>query len=447
VLSFVLAGLLLVTFPSRQSPAPAPPDQKAHAAALLASIAAGDFAKVEAEFDDKMKAALPPGRLAGGWASLVLQAGAFQKCASEPRVVTIAGKTMVITACTFERSGVDVQFAFDADSRISGLAFRPAAPAGTPYVAPSYVTAAAYTDTETTVGSGEWVLPGTLSLPNGQGPFPAVVLVAGSGPNDRDETVGASKPFRDLAGGLATRGIAVLRYDKRTKVHGARLAGTPGFTVRQEVVDDVLEAVKVLRAHPKIDRARVYVAGHSLGAMLIPRIAAADPTLAGLIVMAGPARSLEQAVLEQTRYLALADGTISAAEQSQIDAAAALVAQVQALTAADATSTAPIFGAPASYWLDLRGYDPPAAARSIKAPMLVMQGGRDYQVTMAEFEKWKAALAGRADVTYHTYAALNHLFIAGSGKSLPAEYQVAGHVSELVVADIAAWILGSGAAR
>ena len=187
--------------------------------------------------------------------------------------------------------------------------------------------------------------------------------------------------------------------------------------MKQEVVDDVLEAVKVLRANPKVDRARVFVLGHSLGAMLVPRIGAADPSLAGLIVMAGPARSLEDAILEQTRYIAMADGTISPDEQSQIDAAAKLSARVKALTPDDAKSAAAIFGAPASYWLDLRGYDPPSAAKALTQPLLVLQGERDYQVTMAEFEKWKASLAGRP------HGDLPHLSVAeppvhAAGKSV-----------------------------
>ena len=280
-------------------------------------------------------------------------------------------------------------------------------------------------------------------MPAGTGSVPAVVLVHGSGPNDRDETVGVNKPFKDLAMGLASRSIAVLRYDKRTRVHGAKVAALTGFTVKEAVIDDVLEAVKFLRAQPRIDSTRVFVLGHSLGGMLIPRIGAADPTLAGLIVLAGAARPLEEAIVAQARYLAAADGTISPDEQQAIDTAAALAESVRALTPEDAKSGRMISGAPASYWLDLRGYDPPSAARQVKAPMLILQGERDYQVTPEEFAKWKAALGSRRDVTFHSYATLNHLFVVGGGPSLPAEYQVPGHVAEEVIRDIATWIIAS----
>jgi dienelactone hydrolase len=432
----VTAWLAFVTF--LQAP-PAQPDLKAHAAAVIAAMSAKDFSKVEAEFDDKMKAALPPGRLGAIWDALVMQAGAFKGCGADVRVRAIADKQMVITPCEFERAKLDVQLAFDAGSHISGLVFRPAASTA-PYSPPSYATPSSYAETEVTVGSGEWTLPGTLTLPAGAGPFPAVFLVHGSGPNDRDETLGPNKPFKDLALGLASRGIAVLRYDKRTKVYGAKMAGLAGMTVKEEAVDDAVAAATMLRSQPRIDPARVFVLGHSLGGMLVPRIAAADSKLAGAIVMAGAARPLERAILEQTTYLANADGTVTPDEQKAIDEAQTLVDAVAALTPANATGAKPLMNVPVSYWLDLKGYDPPAAAKGVTVPMLVLQGERDYQVTPAEFARWKDALGTRRDVAFHSYPALNHLFIAGAGRSLPAEYDQSSHVAEDVVNDIAAWI-------
>jgi dienelactone hydrolase len=277
-------------------------------------------------------------------------------------------------------------------------------------------------------------------MPAGDGPFPGVVLVHGSGPNDRDESIGPNRPFRDLAEGLASRGIAVLRYDKRTRAHANRIGGNRDFTVKDEVVDDAIAAAKMMRETRGVRGDRVFVLGHSLGAMLAPRIAAGDPALAGLVVMAGPARPLEQAIVEQTRYLAMLDGKISAEEQSTLDAAAKLAADVRALKPSDPPIVS-LVSAPSSYWIDLRGYDPPAAASRLKQAMLVLQGERDYQVTMDDFGAWQRALGARANVQLKSYPALNHLFIAGSGPSAPAEYNQAGHVDETVVRDIAAWIV------
>ena len=407
----------------------------------LEHVIAGEAAKVEEQFTDEMKAALPPGRLAAAWARVLFQTGALKGCDTEARVVEIADKQMVLRTCTFERGKVDIQFAFNAQGKIAGLNMRPSPAAEGAYSLPPYAKPSSYTESPIAIGSGEWALPGLLTLPAGDAPVPAVILVHGSGPGDRDATIGANKPFRDLALGLASQGVAVLRYDKRTKAHPQKLAGVQGFTVRQEVIEDVSEAVKALQAHPRIDRRRVFVLGHSLGGMLVPRIAAADRNIAGFIVMAGAARPLDEAMEAQARYVVSADGTITPDEQKALDTVLALVARVRALRPSDAADNRSVGGAPASYWLDLRNYDPPAAAKAVTAPMLILQGERDYQVTVKEFERWKAALGTRASVTFRSYPTLNHLFIAGTGPSLPDEYQIAGHVAADVIRDIATWVL------
>jgi dienelactone hydrolase len=442
----ILLGAPLVLATMLQAPVPAQrssPDVVPQARGILTALVAGDFATVEKQFTNDMKAALPAGALAAMWTKLLNQTGAYKGCGTDARVRRIDDKEMVITPCEFERMTIDIQFAFDRAGRVSGLVFRPSVRTAAGYTLPSYAKSSSFVEREVTFGSSEWALPATLTVPAGTGPWPGLVLVHGSGPHDRDETIGANKPFKDLATGLASRGIAVFRYDKRTMVHGAKVAALKNFTVRQEVIEDVLEAVTALRAQPLIDPKRVFVLGHSLGGMLIPRIATADPTIAGLIVLAGAARPLEEAIVAQTRYLTLADATISTEEQQAIDRATAIGDSVRALKTEEATTGRMISGAPASYWLDLRGYDPPSEAKRVKAPMLILHGERDYQVTAEEFARWKAALGSRRDVTVHSYPALNHLFIAGTGPSLPAEYQVPGHVAEEVIRDIATWIMTS----
>ncbi len=275
-------------------------------------------------------------------------------------------------------------------------------------------------------------------MPKGAGPFPAVILVHGSGPNDRDETIGPNKPFKDLAWGLASRGIAVLRYEKRTKQCPRQMVQSMAtLTVDDEVVNDVLAAAEYLRGVTGIDPERIFVLGHSLGGTMAPRIAARDPRLKGLILLAASNRNLADLMLEQNEYLASLDGTVTADEAQALDE---LRRQVERVKALDFKEGEVILGAARAYWADILAYDPVATAKSLPVPMLILQGERDYQVTMADFAAWKAGLGQRADVQFKSYPSLNHLFMAGSGQPNPAEYNVAGNVAREVVDDIAAWI-------
>ena len=292
------------------------------------------------------------------------------------------------------------------------------------------------------IGSDPWKLPGSLTVPSGEGPFPAVVLVHGSGPNDRDETLGPNKPFRDLAWGLSSKGIVVIRYEKRTKQYAAEMAKLANsITVKEEVLDDAAAAVAFLRARPEVDPERVFVLGHSLGALVAPRLARDEPGIAGLILLAAPTRPLEDVILAQVQYLAHLDGSVSAEEQAQIDSLKQQVARVKDPGLSDEVAATQLpLGIAAPYWLDLRDYHPEKVAASLTMPLLALQGARDYQVTTEDFEVWKAALEGRDKARLVLYPDLNHLFMTGQGMSTPTEYDQPGHVAAQVITDIGSWI-------
>lgn len=433
-LAALLAGVLLSNGGARAQE-PGMSDHKAAAQAFVALLAGGDYATAESRMDTTMRRLMPAARLAETWSAIQAQAGAFraQRGATVNRV---GGYEVVSVTCEFANASLDLQVAYNAAGEVGGLHIVPPA---TAWTAPSYVTASAFRTEDVAVGAGALALPGTLTIPAGSGPFPAVVLVHGSGPNDRDESVGGVKVFRDLAEGLSSRGIAVLRYEKRTRAHPASFA-TGHFTVNDETVDDAVAAAALLRGRKDINPARVFVLGHSLGGMMAPRIGQRDPKLSGLIILAGTTRPLEDVITEQTTYLAAAAGADSSQVKGQLDALRTGAAQVRALTPADSASPAHIMGAPVSYWLDLRGYRSAETAKSLRMPMLILQGERDYQVTMTDFAGWHAALDGKSGVVFRTYPPLNHLFVAGTGRSVPSEYSAPGHVAENVVADIAAWI-------
>jgi uncharacterized protein len=393
------------------------------------------FAAAVGRFNEKMTAALPADKLEQTWQALLGQAGPFLAVAGTRSEIKEVREIIYVT-CRFEKGSLDAKVVFDGEHRISGLWFVPIHASSPP---PPYAKKDTFGEQEIEIGAGPWQLPGTLTLPVASGPFPAVVLVHGSGPNDRDETIGPNKPFRDLAWGLASRGIAVIRYDKRTKVHAAKLAGIGDLTVKDEVIDDAIAAVALARSTPTIDPRRVFILGHSLGGYLAPRILGGDGTIAGAIILAGSTRPMEELIVEQMDYISQIDGTVSKEEAAKIDEIKADLAKLEAPSFSAASP--PVFGVPASYWIDLRTYDAVKAAKGLGRPMLILQGGRDYQVTRADFALWERGLKSRKNVALHLYPDLNHLFIAGTGKSTPEEYGTEGqHVASEVVDDIAEWV-------
>jgi dienelactone hydrolase len=429
--------LLLAALPSVVVCARAqePADLSARSRAFLSAIVADDLATATKDYDEAMKKALPEAKLRDIWKDLVAKAGAFKKLGSA-RISKVDKYDIVTVRCEFEKAAYDARVVFNADKQISGLFFSPASE----YKAPPYVNRAGFIESEVQVGSGAWALPATLTLPKGASPLPAVVLVHGSGPQDRDETIGPNKPFRDLAWGLAGKGVAVLRYEKRTKAH-AKLVSLKDLTVKEEVLDDALAAVDLLRKAQGIDPKKVFVLGHSLGAMAAPRLAELDPGIAGLILIAGPARPIAEVIVEQLDYVLpmeknLSDQDKAKSEKLKKDAARLANPKLSPEDFAGGT----LLGATFAYWESLRALHATETAAKIKQPMLILQGERDYQATMADFELWKKALSGRKNVEFKSYAKLNHLFMVGVGKAKPAEYDKEGHVAREVIDDIGAWV-------
>lgn len=400
----------------------------------------GDYFNAERDFDNTMAGALPQAKLQQTWETLIGQVGPFQSQLGMRRQ-NVQQYDVVFVTCKFEKDTLDIKVVLNSSGQIAGLYFVPPA-SKVQYVPPSYVQQGSFSESAVTVGDGEWALPGTLTLPVGKGPFPAVVLVHGSGPHDRDETIGPNMPFRDLAFGLASKGIAVLRYEKRTKEYGPKLLSVKdSLTVREETIDDAIAAVSQLQKTKGVNPKKIFLLGHSLGGMLIPRIGKLDKTIAGFIVMAGTSRPLEDVILEQMVYIFSLDTANAALKKNQLELIRKQVALVKdpALSRSTPSGDLPL-NVPAAYWLDLRDYHPAELAKGETRPMLFLQGERDYQVTMEDFQAWKKSLSGMTNVEFKSYPKLNHLFIEGKGKSTPDEYATAGHVSGAVIADIARWI-------
>ncbi len=421
------------------SPAAAALSAEARASLAVDLVLQEKYGDVIAMFSPPLRPMVTEEKLRAGLQPILRGSGSVRK-RLEPKTQTTGDQKVVVIPVEFEHATWEFVVSVDRTGGLGGLLARPGAGTSVPWNPPGYSKAGSFRTEEVTVGKGEWQLPGTLALPAGKGPFPALVLVHGSGPNDRDETIGPQKPFRDLAEGLASRGVAVLRYEKRTRYAAAKLTSVKNFTVQEETIDDAVAAAEFLRTRPEIDPTRVFVLGHSLGGYLIPRIGQQDPELAGLISLAGSTRPLEDIVVEQYTYLASLQGNSPEALKA-VDKAKAEAQQVKALASGSTLGGELPFHAPVSYWLDLKGYDPAAQARNLKQPMLILQGERDYQVTMTDFDRWKSALKARTDVTFRSFPALNHLFEAGVGKGTPGEYAAKpDHVAPEVIDEIAVWI-------
>jgi dienelactone hydrolase len=410
--------------------------------AVVQNMVKEQFAVIADGFDAKMKNALPAAKLKTAWQMLLVQAGAYQHITGA-RFITDKAYKIVFVTCQFERAALDVKIVFDAAGQVAGLLFLPAEPP-TAYTPPDYVKRDAFDEKEVLIGVEPWVLPGTLAIPKKSGTLPAVVLVHGSGPHDRDETIGPNKPFRDLAWGLASRGIIVLRYEKRTKAHAQQFTGEEKtkITVKEETIEDAQAAVGLLLKEEKVSKDRIFVLGHSLGGYLAPQIGALDKRIAGIIILAGSARPLEDLVLEQSEYL-LSLNSASANEEKLLMELRKQVAAVKSpdLTPATPAESLPL-NVPASYWLDLRAYNAPAQAAKLSCGILLLQGERDYQVTMKDYLLWETALSKCGNAKLKKYATLNHLFMEGNGRSTPAEYYaLPGHVSIAVIDDVANWLL------
>jgi dienelactone hydrolase len=420
-----------------------------------------------------MTAANPPGRLAGAWASVLKTEGSFQSIAGV-RAGKVQNFDVVLFTCKFEKSLVDVEIVYQTDGKIAQIHFGPHQQPQPPWTAPSYAQPSSFTEQPLNLVNGAFELPGTLTLPNGNGPYPAVVLLHDAGPHDEDETIGPNKPLKDLAWGLASHGIAVYRYMKRTAKYGEKSNADPAkLTVDDEVMSDARAAAGILAKQPKIDSSRIYIIGMGLGGYIAPRIATGDPQIAGIVAMAANTRPLEKELLSAVQYVAKEDADQAAAaaadkptlapkpggdaapktapKPSADDEKAVAIAedsekQIESPTLKPG-DTVPVLGGTmaASYWLDLRGYNPVQTAERLRIPILILQGGRDFQVTPdGDFSAWQSAFAHRRNVTLKVYPDLNHLFMFGTGPSLPAEYTKPGHVDEQVIADVAAWISAGG---
>jgi dienelactone hydrolase len=386
-------------------------------------------------FDDTMAWSLPPTRLKEFWTGVAKQLGDLQAWHLMERTDK-HGRTRLVYALDFSAGSAQGIVALNQEDMTIAALF--VNPESQPVEEPSPL---ARTDTFVAnplpgvtaemvrFGSDAFPLDGVVTRPRRPGSYPAVILVAGAGPLDRDATVGQNRPFRDLAEGLSSQGMVVLRYDKRTLTHAQKL-DLRAVTVEQEVIEDALSGLALLRARADVKKGALFVVGHGLGAQLAPEIAQRDGQVTGLVLMAPPARAATEAVIEQLRFL----------DRTPPEELARLEKQAADIRAGTALPGETFVGAPVSYFLDLQKHDGIATAQTLRRPLLLLRGSRDYQVTDQDFSRWRQALKGQPGISATVFPGLNHLFFAGKGKPNPDEYLVASKMAKVVFTRIAAFV-------
>jgi len=407
---------------------------------FLNKMIRGSFDSCRAYFDSSVIDKINPEMIRGAWEKIPNYVGEF-KSYNNIRSEKLDTLEAVFITCAFEKTKLDLKLVFNQAQKIVGIFFQ-AVKSNAVYNVPEYYQVSKLYETKIPLKTGIYEMPGALCVPNNIENPPVVIFIAGSGPNDKDETIGPNKILKDLALGLASNGIASYRYDKRTLAQASKMSSEMDkIGLNEEVFEDVLSAIKLLRNNEITKSSKIFIVGHSLGAMCAPHIAKKSSDVSGIVMMAGPKRSLEDVVFDQIKYLAALDSVIDDSDKKSIaEMEAQMIVLKDAKKLKSAKSEDLPLGMPSFYWQSIKKYDHVKTAKSIKQPILILNGERDYQVPMTEFNLWKKELGQDKKNTFISYPQLNHLFIKGEGKSVPSEYNTSGNVQEKVITDLVAWI-------
>lgn len=396
----------------------------------------GNFEEAHGFFDESVKGQITADELKLFWLRLGNSLGTYESVDGAKN--SVKGDYFEVTlTCGFTKGSQTFTFVFNKSEKLLGFFVTPVATEAE-YAAPAYADTTLYSEQEISIKFEEGQMAGIFTSPKNSSSFPVVIMVHGSGPSDMDETVGPNKPFKDLAAGLAAKGIGSIRYVKRSMVYPRSF--NKAFTVKEETIDDALSAVTLASTLPGVNKSQIYLLGHSLGGMLAPRIATLAPSLNGIILAAAPARKISDLIAEQNAFIYKASGDTTAAGKQQFIESSNEIDRSRLLKLGDIAPDSIILGAPASYWIDLNNYDQLATSKRIKNRILILQGAHDFQVSVQDFNIWRTTLAANKNVSFKLYPDLNHLLSSQKEKGTGAQYRTPANVSQVLINDISLWI-------
>ncbi len=410
---------------------PADPEEKSQALAMM--LVEGDFASVAVVFSTKLQESLTQENLQAGWKQTVASIGAFEEYYGTERENNGA---ICHSLLRYQDGDIRVSFTYNDQGLLEGIWI-------STYNIPDPLTANETLREEAitipfTSNGEEYQLDGVLTLPVGVEKPPVAILIQGSGQSDYNEEISGNRPFRDLAWGLAERGIASIRYNKRYYQFPGQAPAN--MTISDEVLEDAATAIALAGELDSVNGEAIFLIGHSLGGMLAPEIARENPAVRGLVSLAGSPRQLVDILYDQNVDALNQMASLSAEQkEASLEMLQQMVESAKAAT--DLESSQLLMDVPMSYWASLNAIDTAEVARELTIPMLFLQGTADFQVKMeTDFAAWQQALEGCGNAWFQSYEGLNHLFMPTNGKMDASEYETPGQVDSQVMGDIAAFI-------
>ena len=394
------------------------------------------YRKVHKRFDANMKSKVSKKQLEELWVQMESMAGSLNTV-EEIKTTNIDGGIRQTAVLKFTNSALKLSLSENKNGKIAGLFISQLG-----YQEPKYAEGLGVGKKYINFTSHSFNISGELVIPLDCKNCPVVIFVHGSGPNDKDETIGPNKVFYDLAMGLASKGIASYRYDKRSKLYPETTKDQ--FDLYDETINDAISAFKTLKTDTSLQFGKYVMLGHSLGAYAMPLIAdSLGEDLSGAILFSANARKLEDLIEYQMEYLTNFDGELTSAEQKIIKENTERAENIRTDNFTYETSSENLLAYwPGTFWKGIASYNPVATIKNNRiTPFYILQGEKDYQITMTDFEIWRAEVGAQTNVTMMSYPGLTHLFTpTTSEKSGPNDYFLPNNVDFKVIFDIADWV-------